>query len=151
MLIILEGCDGAGKTTLAQLLQNTISNSKVIHCNRETPNDLQFFESIVQESRDKVIIADRFCYGQFIYQEPADRPLSYEDGVNMWDNPYAGLHSLETYMLNIDVKLIYVYANLETIQHRLSARNESVPVSNILKKYEELWTKTLLQPTYYKT
>lgn len=151
MLIILEGCDGAGKTTLAKLLQNTISNSNIIHCNRETPNDLQFFESIVQESYSRTIIADRFCYGQFVYQEPEDRPLSYEDGVNMWDNPYAGLHKLETHMLNADVKLIYVYANLEDIQRRLSARNESVPVHTILKKYEELWTKTLLQPTFYRT
>lgn len=153
MLIILEGCDGAGKTTLAELLKNTIEDAQIIHCNRDTPNDMEFFKSIILCSHRQTIIADRFCYGQFVYQEREDRPLSYEDGVNTWDNPYGGLHRLETYILsqNVDVRLIYVYAEPDVIQKRLAMRNETVPIFNIMNRYEELWTKSLLQPIYYKT
>ena len=66
MLIVLEGCDGSGKTTVARNLQNILPDAEIIHCTRETPNDYSFFWHLIQASKDRHIIADRFCYGQFV-------------------------------------------------------------------------------------
>ena len=74
MLYILEGCDGSGKTTLANQLSKLL-DAEIIHCSTTTPNDYEFFKRIAKNSRVKNVIADRFCYGQFIYQEEKDRPL----------------------------------------------------------------------------
>lgn len=152
MLYILEGCDCAGKTTLASLLNKVIENSTIIHCNRETPNDMDFFRDIILASSDYNIIADRFCYGQYVYQNEGNRPLDYDkDECETWDG-YSRLHKLETYMLNFTkVKLIYVYSDAKTIYERATSRGEVVDADHILRKYSELWTKTLIQPMYFKT
>ncbi len=152
MLYILEGCDGVGKTTLANLIKSITSNSTIIHCNRETSNDMEFFKEIVKASDGCNIIADRFCYGQFVYQNEGDRPLNYDkDEMETWDG-YSRLHQLETYMLNMtDVKLIYVYTDAKKIYERTISRGETVDADDILNKYKELWTKTLIQPIYFKT
>ena len=163
MLIILEGCDGVGKTTLANMLKSTLDDAEIIHCNVDTPNDYDFFKRIVQAAGKKNIIADRFCYGQFVYNEEEDRPLSYDAG-DIYDNPYHGLHKLETYMIDLpySVKLIYVYTDPETACQRVIDRDgdefEEVgghtmldTIKAIMHSYEHLWTKTLLQPIYYRT
>ena len=152
MLIILEGCDGVGKTTLAELLKSTINGSTIIHCNRETPNDMKFFKDIICAADGGTIIADRFCYGQFVYQNDDERPLNYDPDECEWYTGYKRLHELETHMLNyVDVKLIYVYSDADEIYKRATARGEIIDADRILKKYKELWTKTLIQPIYFKT
>lgn len=166
MLIILEGCDGVGKTTLANMLKSALDDAEIIHCNVDTPNTYDFFKRIVQAAGKKNIIADRFCYGQFVYNEEEDRPLSYvsNDTGDVYDNPYHGLHKLETYMIDLpySVKLVYVYCDPETAAQRIIERDgddfEEVggitrldTIKAIMHGYENLWTKTLLQPIYYKT
>ena len=75
MLVVLEGCDGSGKSTLARFLSK-IMNAEIVHCTASTPNNYDYFLNIIEASKTRNIIADRFCYGQFVYQEAEDRRLN---------------------------------------------------------------------------
>lgn len=138
MLIILEGCDGTGKTTLAKSLQNIIGG-EIIHCHSRTPNTYEFFHSIIEASYCKNIIADRFCYGQFVYQTEEERQqkgwLTKEE-----------LYKLEVEMLAAGAKVIHVVADPEEIEERLAYRNEEPmhPVKTILCRFSGLFYDSLL-------
>lgn len=132
MLIVLEGCDGSGKSTLARSLANVL-NADIIHCTSRTPNDKKFFEGIIEASKTRNIIADRFCYGQFVYQEKEDRPLGGYDDLNY----------LEAKMIAAGAKVLFVGAPIEEIEERLAARGErlinGLKVSEVIHKFEELF------------
>lgn len=149
MLYVLEGCDGAGKTELANFLAE-ILRADIIHCSTHTPNDYPFFSSIINASETRNIIADRFCYGQFIYQKPEDRPLS-----RSFDGAEKTLYTLEREMLYRGAKTIYVTAPAETIKSRLAARGEilinGLTVEEILSKYDNIIKNSLLPWTVYNT
>ena len=82
MLIVLEGCDGSGKSTFVDLLKNLAhdtENVEVIHATRETPNDMEWFMSIMDQAKYHDVIMDRAFWGQFVYQKPDERKLSLND------------------------------------------------------------------------
>lgn len=137
MLIVLEGCDGSGKTTLANKLALMLG-AEIIHCTTKTPNTLWFFRDIIEIARTRNIIADRFCYGQFVYQEPDERQLNEQD-----------LYHLELEMMNTGARVIYVDAPTAVIQSRLDERNETTtkPIDSIRAEYEKLWNKSILPIT----
>lgn len=141
MLIVLEGCDGSGKTTLAKFLA-PILNAEIVHCTTETPNRSSWFCDIIEAAENKNIIADRFCYGQFVYQKEQDRQLTKED-----------LYYLEVIMLKIKTKVIFVDASTKAIEHRLEARDEKtlLSVEEIQHKYKELFSKSLIDVLEVKT
>lgn len=149
MLIILEGCDATGKTTLAKFLAE-LYGAQVIHCTTDTPNTFEFFRDIIRASYNRNIIADRFCYGQFVYQEEEYRPL-HEYGEP--DSEYTALHNLELSMLDVDTRIIYCYADANTIQDRLISRGEisQIPVDTILNRYKDIFKQSLFTPILYKT
>lgn len=155
MLIALEGCDATGKTTLAKLLAK-LYNAEVVHCTAETPNTYDFFESILYAAEHRNIICDRFCYGQFVYQDEGDRPLAkwkvYSENERYVESSWETLQMLEINMLRKDVKVIYTWANPNTIADRMISRGENPKdVGRILKGYEDLWSRTLIQPVVFKT
>ena len=133
MLVVLEGCDGSGKSTLARSL-SMILDADIIHCTSRTPNDFGFFSSIIEASRNKNIIADRFCYGQFVYQEKENRPLGSVHNLNR----------LESKMLKAGTKVIYVEAPAEEIKNRLNSREECIinglSVEDVLHRFDNLFT-----------
>lgn len=141
MLIVLEGCDGTGKSTIARNLSKVL-NARIVHCTKETPNDYKFFKSILDSARDKNVIADRFCYGQFVYQKPAERNLSWSE-----------LIQLELDMLEAGAKVIHVKASLEEINKRLKMRNEKtdLPVLDILDGFDTLFEDAIEQPFVWWT
>lgn len=132
MLIILEGCDGSGKTTLARSLAK-ILDAEIIHCTSRTPNDKKFFEGVIEASKTKNIIADRFCYGQYVYQKKGDRPLG----------DYTDLNYLETKLLAAGAKIIHVGAPAHEIEERLAERGEKLinglSVSEVIRKFNEVF------------
>ncbi len=137
MLIVLEGCDGTGKTTLANKLA-LILGAEIIHCTTKTPNTAWFFENIIEMSKTRNIIADRFCYGQFVYQEPEERKVTKDE-----------LYTLELDMMNAGARVIYVDASEADIKKRLNARGEvtTKPIGYIREKYESLWKESILSIT----
>lgn len=143
MLIVLEGCDGSGKTTVARHLKNILPNAEILHCTTDTPNDYEFFARIVEAAQHRHIIADRFCYGQFVYQSEAERHL--KDGE---------LEKLELMMMAEGVKVIHVTASVDEIEDRLAFRGEktTLPVREICSRYLDLFEeKTLIKPYLWWT
>lgn len=147
MLYILEGCDGSGKSTLAKGLSDLLG-AQVIHCSRGTPNTLGFFQSILEKSKENDVIADRFCYGQFVYQDENERPLKTHGTI--YYSPKTALenlHFLESQMLGY-AKVVYVSASAKVIQDRLNSRNEALPdgldVEKILQRYKNIREESML-------
>lgn len=143
MLVVLEGCDGSGKTTVARHLKNLLPDAEIVHCTTDTPNDYGFFLRLIEAGERRNIIADRFCYGQFVYQTPEERHLSEDD-----------LISLESYMLASGVKVIHVTASVDEIENRLAFRGEktTLPVCEICDRYLDLFeNKTLIKPYLWWT
>lgn len=141
MLIVLEGCDGVGKTTIANQLKS-ILDAEIVHCTRETTNDFDFFSGLIDASKYRNIIADRFCYGQFVYQKPNERALTKQD-----------LEKLETHMLSVGAKVIHVTASVEEIKNRLKLRGDTdwLHADEICSKYLELFETTLIHPEVWWT
>lgn len=126
MLIVLEGIDGVGKTTLANLLSKTY-DAGIIHATRETPNDWAWFNELMDLAKDRNIIMDRSFWGQFVYQDSEERKLNWEQ-----------LHELEHRLEQEDGKLIYVTANTSDILERLKGRAETLsrPLDLLKERYE---------------
>lgn len=127
-LFVLEGVDGVGKTTLANLLAK-IYNAGIVHATRETPNTWEWFRGLFDLANEKNLILDRAFWGQFVYQKPDERVLSFEQ-----------LHDLEHSLEAEGGKLIYVTANKEDIESRLAARSEklSLPLEELIDHYRFL-------------
>lgn len=136
MLVVLEGCDGSGKSTLAKGLAQ-ILGAEIIHCSTHTPNDYEFFMEIVQTAQYKNIVADRFCYGQFVYQD--------ED--NRWMNE-GYLRKLEVEMLKTNASVIFVKADVDEIKARLKDRGEKpingLTIAQVQEGFEQVFSKSML-------
>lgn len=141
MLIVLEGIDGAGKTTLANLLSKTY-DAGIIHATRETPNDWAWFSELMDLARDRNVIMDRSFWGQFVYQDPEERKLTWEQ-----------LHELEHRLDQEGGKLIYVTASTSDILQRLSGRAETLsrPLDLLRERYEQVILAADCPVTIYNT
>ena len=129
MLIVLEGCDGSGKSSLAELLARLIPDTEIIHATRETPNTREWFEKIMDDAKTRNIIMDRAFWGQFVYQRPEERHMGFSD-----------LADLEKRLEAEGGKLIYVYSPERVIKRRLNKRGEipSLPINSLLRRYKSL-------------
>jgi len=141
MLIVLEGIDGCGKTTLAETLA-PILDAKIIHATRETPNNWDWFYGIIQDSIDQNIIADRFFWGQFAYQSPCERNITEDQ-----------LHRLEKMMRSCGGKIIYVQASWPVIKDRLDSRGEQLSCSymHLVHEYAKLVQNSYCPVLIYDT
>lgn len=139
MLIMLEGCDATGKTTIANMLQLVMPDAQVVHCTADTPNDFEFFDELINIGQFRNVILDRGMYGQFVYQNWDERNLSM-----------AQLTELELRMLKTGAKLLYICASKSKIEERLKLRGEETPlaVEEILQRFDEVLKKSIL-PVYY--
>lgn len=141
MLIVLEGCDGVGKTTIARNLAKVL-DARIIHCTAKTPNDYKFFKSIIDASRYQNIIADRFCYGQFVYQNEKERALTH-----------AELTQLELDMAEAGAKVIHVHAPVQEVESRLRYRQEKTELSveEIMDRFIDVFEHSLEKPMLWWT
>lgn len=141
MLVVLEGCDGVGKSTIARSLSKVL-DARIVHCTTKTPNDYKFFQGIIDASRVQNIIADRFCYGQFVYQSPNERKLSWEE-----------LTQLELEMISAGAKVIHVTAPVEEVKKRLMLRGEvtTLPLEEIMDGFSDLFEISLEKPYVWWT
>lgn len=129
MKLIIEGCDGVGKTTLVKLLAEKYGLD-VCHCTQYDPADFAFYK---QTARKENIIWDRHTIGELIYPQVFNRKqqISPEDA-----------RIVLSYARENGGKVFVLTAPNHEIRKRLLARN--VPEdSKILENIEMINEKFL--------
>lgn len=111
MKIILEGCDGTGKTTVARLLA-TKYDLDICHCTAADPADYDFYR---QTARKENIVWDRHTLGELIYPKVFDRvPQLNPEEARM----------VVAYAKSEGAKFFVLTANMSALKFRLSNRGK---------------------------
>lgn len=111
MKIILEGVDGAGKTTLARILADKYGLD-IAHCTQHDAADYDFYR---QTLRKENIVWDRHTLGELIYPKVFDRKqqIGTEDA-----------RILMHYAKQENAKVLVLTADMTVLRERLSNRKE---------------------------
>lgn len=109
MKIILEGCDGTGKTTLAKILADKYGLD-ICHCTQHDASDYDFYR---QTLRKENVVWDRHTIGELIYPKVFGRKqnIGTEDARLI-------LH----YAKQEGVKVLVLTADMPTLLERLNGR-----------------------------
>lgn len=143
MKIILEGVDGAGKTTLAKILAERYGLD-VVHCTQHDAADYNFYR---QTLRKENVVWDRHTLGELIYPTVFDRrqQISTEDARLIMH--HAEVEGVKVFVLTADKNVLYdrlnargdehplIYANLEWIdkQFKFYAEQYHIPIIDTSK------------------
>lgn len=131
MIVVIEGCDGTGKTTLANRFVEKMG-ARFYHCTADTPNDFEYFKEFIEESKHTHVVVDRFFYGQFVYQKPEERKLTKEE-----------LHRLELEVSENGI-IIHATARCKDIKKRLNTRKEErIDSKEIKLAFSQLFVNSL--------
>lgn len=125
MKIILEGCDGTGKTTLAKLLAEKYKLD-ICHCTQNDPADFEFYK---QTARKDNVIWDRHTIGELVYPFVFDRQpkISPQDAL-----------LILAYAKEAGAKIFVLTADIDEIKRRLKSRGtEDERILNELKWIDE--------------
>lgn len=147
MVRIFEGVDGAGKTYTINKFLETHPDYEVIHCTRETPNNLDWFASIYVKYKN--LVMDRSHIGQFIYQDRNDRKN------NEWLSLY-DLCMIETLLKGIGYEITYVYNDPRICLYNCKRDREDSHytldyIEDLDRRYRYFFENiTGLETTYYK-
>lgn len=137
MKIILEGCDGTGKTTLAKILAEKYGLD-ICHCTQHDAADYDFYRQTVRKEN---VVWDRHTLGELIYPTLFDR----EAKIGIEDARLVMHYAKEE-----KVKVFVLTADLNTIYNRLEARqNEDKRILanvNYIDSYFKHYAKTYNLP-----
>ena len=120
MKIILEGCDGTGKTTLAKLLAEKYGLD-ICHCTAEDPKDFAFYK---HTARKENVIWDRHTIGELIYPKVFDRSCE----ISTEDARIALAYAREN-----GGKVFVLTADIDDITERLWHKHEDMRIINNIK------------------
>lgn len=124
MNIVIEGCDGTGKSSIAKHLCERFN---LYYWHESQPRT---FEEYSQMLSSDGVLFDRFCFGQFVYNAPEEHKMTPEE-----------LKKLVTEVFpKTDTVLLYVEAKTDTIIKRLIQRGEGDPSQ---KSEMEKWVKNI--------
>lgn len=139
MLIIVEGCDGVGKTTFAELLAELIAkqlpDDEVHMLHYGVPNDHPLVEYILNlawyhPGQGKHLIIDRLHWGEAIYG-----PL-YR-GKSLLGEP--GMRTVDLFLRERGGLVVYLNPDEATIRRNLTKRGENYlkkdDVSHVIEEY----------------
>lgn len=117
MKIIVEGCDGCGKTTLVNHIKDKLKYD-IVHSNSETKNDFNYHKNLIDSNKN--LIFDRFNLGEIVYPEIYKR------------KPKMTLEEQDDLMKYIEDKecmyIIFYSSNFETLRERLFKRGDTEQV-----------------------
>lgn len=111
MNIVIEGCDGTGKSTVAKHLAERFN---LTYWHESVPQDLHYYQRCLEYGG---FVFDRFCFGQFVYNTPEERKLTPEELTKLVTEVFPQTNTI----------LLYVDAKTETIIKRLLKRGEGDP------------------------
>ena len=124
MLIVLEGVDGAGKTTLTERLMAQMPEALRMHSGPLKGDPMKEYEWRLRDYRpdsSQTIITDRWHVGELIYG-----PL-YRGSSKL---SRAGARHVEMYLDKLGAHKLLVTSDIGTIMHRLQTRGEDFLQSN---------------------
>lgn len=124
MNIVIEGCDGTGKSTLAKFLAERFG---LYYWHESAPRS---FDEYCQMLKSGGVVFDRFCFGQFVYNEPQDRKMNEQALGALVRDIFPKTNTL----------LIYVDCSTDEIIKRLIARGEG---SSSVRTDMERWIKNI--------
>lgn len=111
MKIIIEGVDGAGKTTLAKILAEKYG-LEICHCTQHDPADFYFYRETLRKEN---VIWDRHTIGELIY------PLIFNRKAQITDVEAKAVIDIAK---SEGVKIFVLTAPLETLYKRLRTRDK---------------------------
>lgn len=112
MRIVIEGCDGVGKTSICKILAEKYG-CDIVHMTSQDPGDYEFYK---QSLRKENVIYDRNVLGEMVYPHVFDRNGKLAE-VELSDI---------LYKFEKDVHFFVLTADPETIRLRLSRRGNEV-------------------------
>ncbi len=123
MNIIIEGCDGTGKSTLAKHLCETLG---LYYWHESEPRTLAEYQQMLSSGG---VCFDRFCFGQFVYNTPEQRKMTEGE-----------LAMLVASFKQTNTLLLFVDASTDTIINRLLTRGEG---TEDIKTEMTKWVKNI--------
>lgn len=110
MKVIIEGCDGTGKTTVAKLLADKYGLD-ICHCTRDDPSDFDFYRQTIRKEN---VVWDRHTIGELIYPSVFGRKgmISPEDA-----------RIILAYGREAGAKVLVLTSPIDIIRNRLIERN----------------------------
>lgn len=150
-VLIFEGCDGTGKTTIQEVLRNIIRHAFLIHTSApKKGNPKEYYYNIlnrllkVVEVLNQPVFFDRFHIGEIVYGSI----FRTETMDSLMEKT---IFQLEDVLQNKDARIIYVTASPQIIAKRLHDRGDwyvkESDIERILNRYEEVLKKSKL-PIY---
>lgn len=144
MIIIMEGPDGSGKTTLAEQLSRQ-TGYEIIHRTKPANEEekkamhLMYLKTI---AKNKNVIFDRCWYSEMAYG-----PVMRDDSVIT----YPQMYELEKALAKKGAMIIYCTGNRDEMWKRATSRGEDYITSptdyiNICNNYDELFSVPHLIP-----
>jgi len=128
-MIILEGADGTGKTTLAKLICEKLNMEyvKIPRCSEDEEKDGFKFYMKQAELVSNNSVVDRFHIGEIVYPElygDERKPLK------IWQQ-----HTIERLLQARGTILVHVMANYDFIEQSYLARGDNYSEINVQREY----------------
>lgn len=147
-VLIFEGCDASGKTTIQEILREIIRHAFLIHTSAPVKgNSKEYFYNLLDKLTDfagiinQPLFFDRFHVGELVYGS-IFRPETINDAVK------EKMFRLEERLAEREAKMVYITASPDTIVNRLKKRGDwyvqPSDVQRILDKYEQMLAKSRL-------
>jgi thymidylate kinase len=111
MNIVIEGCDGTGKSSIAKHLCERFN---LYYWHESQPRTFDEYKQMLECGG---FVFDRFCFGQFVYNASEERKLTPEELKKLVTEVFAQTGTI----------LLYVDAKTDTIIKRLIQRGEGDP------------------------
>jgi len=151
MIIIIEGVDLGGKTTVVEDLKRYYGNGAVVFKNPIKPRSKHDRESIFiaytvmfgmalkDEFKNKLVIFDRAYPSEMVYSK-VKRNYEAMNDLRWW--------KFDSNIANEDVLMVYCYAPLTKLTERLKVRGDDYVKKNelekLVKRYDRFLKKTKL-------
>lgn len=133
-IIIIEGCDKTGKTTLSKLIVEKLGYN-YIKCSQPVKPAFEEYNDLLNNlDKSKNYVIDRFIYGEFVYG-----PL-YRLKCGISSSQFIKLEDILLSLFN--TTLIYCHDDVENIKNRFISEKEDFSkiqdIDSILYLYERI-------------
>jgi len=131
-IIILEGVDKAGKSTLGRKLCKMF-NAEYQHYSKPDKDPFEYFYPAIAEAKNgKFVVCDRHCLGEIVYSTVKGEPSQWKPGD----------YELMLSMLeDINATIIHVWENFDNLSRRLKELGDSYVKENEMLEIQGLFDK----------